>query len=124
MPIMTTEDQNTTIRPAHLIELHQIGFKLVPLGKDGKPVMSWTPIYDNPGYWTSEKIIQEASKFKNGVATVFGKTTIKDKKGSLYLYALDIDSDEAYKILFRLQNPKGRPGIFISSSNARTKCRC
>jgi hypothetical protein len=42
-----------------------------------------------------------------GVATVLGKTRIKDEKGSLYLYALDIDSDEVYKILFRLQNPNG-----------------
>ena len=104
---MTTEEQNTSIRPAQLIELHQIGFKLVPLGEDGKPVSSWTPIYDNPEYWTPEKISREASKFKNGVATVFGKTRIKDEKGCLYLYALDIDSDEVYKILFRLQNSKG-----------------
>ena len=53
------------------------------------------------------RLVQEASKFSNGVATVFGKTKIKDEKGSLYLYALDIDSDEAYKTLFRLRNPKG-----------------
>jgi hypothetical protein len=103
---MTTEEQNTSICPAQLIELHQIGFKLVPLGKDGKPVMSWTPIYDNPEYWTPDKLVQDASKFSNGVATVFGKTSIKDEKGPLYLYALDIDSDEVYKTLFRLQNPK------------------
>ena len=118
---MTTEEQNTSICPAQLIELHQIGFKLVPLGKDGKPVMSWTPIYDNPEYWTPDKLVQDASKFSNGVATVFGKTSIKDEKGPLYLYALDIDSDEVYKTLFRLQNPKrGQEYSFIVAMQERS----
>jgi hypothetical protein len=118
---MTTEEHSTSIRPAQLIELHQIGFKLVPLGEDGKPVMSCTPIYDNPEYWTPEKISQEASKFNNGVATVFGKTRIKDEKGCLYLYALDVDSDEAYKTLFRLQNPnRGHEYSFVVAMQERS----
>src|SRR5439155_21278230 len=69
--------------------------------------MPWTSIYEDPEYWTPEKLIQEAPKFTNGVATVFGKTRLKDEKGSLYLYALDIDSDEVYWTLSRLQNPNG-----------------
>ncbi|PWU80254.1 MAG: hypothetical protein DLM72_13050 [Candidatus Nitrosopolaris wilkensis] len=101
-----TEEQSTTIHPAKLIELYQIGFKLVPLGDDSTPLMPWGPIYDDPDYWTPEKLVQEAPKFKNGVATVFGKTKLKDEKGCLYLYSLDIDSDEVYQALFRLQNSR------------------
>jgi len=47
----------------------QIGFKL-PLGDDFKPYIKWTPVYDNPYYWTTEKLIKEAQQFKNGVAHV------------------------------------------------------
>jgi hypothetical protein len=32
----------------------------------------------------------------------FGKTHVKDDQGPLYLYALDIDSEDVYNILFRL----------------------
>src|SRR5438093_1734461 len=103
------EEKTSAIRPAELIELRQIGFKLVPLDVDGKPVMPWTSIYEDPEYWTPEKLIQEAPKFKNGVATVFGKTRLKDEKGRLYLYYLDIDSNQAYNILFRLQNSRSDP---------------
>jgi D5 N terminal like len=104
------EVQGVNIRPAQLIELYEIGFKPVPLGEDGKPVMPWTPIYENPEYWTHEKLIQEAPKFRNGVATVLGKTRFEDEKGCLYLNCLDIDSKEVYKILLLLENP---PGGFI-----------
>jgi P4 family phage/plasmid primase-like protien len=116
---MTKEEQNTTIRPAQLIELHKIGFKLVPLGEDGKPVESWTPIYYNPEYRTPEKLVQDAPKFKNGVATVLGKTRLSDKKGCLYLNALDIDSDEVYKVLFNLANG-GNEYSFIAEAIKNT----
>ena len=108
---MTEEEENTTIHPAELIELHNIGFKLVPLGDDFKPSIKWTPVYDNPDYWTHETLTQAhaASKFKNGVATVFGKTRLSDEKGCLYLHALDVDSNEVYNTLFGLQNPNGGP---------------
>jgi hypothetical protein len=91
------------IRPAQLIELYKIGFKLVPLDEDGKPTIAWTDIYENMNYWNPERLVQESYKFKN-VATTFGKTHLEDDQGPLYLYALDIDSEEVYKILFRLQN--------------------
>ena len=91
------------IRPAQLIGLHKIGFKLVPLDEDGKPAIAWTDIYDNVNYWNPDKLVQESYRFKN-VATAFGKTHLKDDQGQLYLYAIDIDSEEVYKILFRLQN--------------------
>ena len=81
----------------------------MPLGDNFKPSIKWTPVYDNHDYWTPEKLTQKARKFKNGVVTVFGKTRLSDEKGPLYLHALDIDSDEVYNTLFRLQNPKHSP---------------
>ena len=89
------------IRPAQLIDLNKIGFKLVALDDDGKPVIAWTDIYENVNYWNPDRLVQESYKFKN-VATTFGKTHLKDDQGPLYLYALDIDSEEVYNILFRL----------------------
>jgi hypothetical protein len=48
LPRMTTEEHRIGgIRHAQLIELHHIGFKLVPLNDDGTPAMPWTPIYAN-----------------------------------------------------------------------------
>jgi hypothetical protein len=94
------------IRPAQLIDLHKLGFKLVPLGDDSKPAIPWTSIYEDTNYWTAENLTQESHKFKN-VATTFGKTHLTDDHGQLYLYALDIDSEEVYNILFRLQNGEG-----------------
>ena len=71
------------------------------------PAMSWTPIYDDPNFWTHEKkLTKEVAKFKN-VATALGKTRLSNERGPLYLNDLDIDSDEVYKILFRLQNFNG-----------------
>ncbi|NAL78183.1 DNA primase family protein [Nitrososphaera sp. AFS] len=103
---MMTEELSTDIHPAQLLELYNIGFKLVPLGIDSTPVIPWTAIYENTEYWNPEKLVQEASKFKNGVATVFGKTRFADDKGPLYLYSLDIDSKKVYDILTNLENRK------------------
>jgi P4 family phage/plasmid primase-like protien len=92
------------IRPNELINLHNIGFKPIPLDGNNNEVESWTPIFRNPNYWTAETLKQQAYKFKN-VATVFGKTHIKDKEGrDLYLNCLDVDSDRVYDILFNLEN--------------------
>ena len=91
-----TEEQSESIHPAHLLELDRIGFKLVPLDQDGEPKIPWTPIFENPNYWSPESLARDAPKFKNGVATVFGKTHIEDEKGPLFLYSLDIDSDGVY----------------------------
>ncbi|MGC1932706.1 MAG: hypothetical protein WA667_27345 [Candidatus Nitrosopolaris sp.] len=61
--------------------------------------MPWTSIYEDPDFWSAEKLITECSKFKN-VATVFGKTHVKDSEGrDLYLNGLDCDSERVYKIL-------------------------
>ena len=76
-----------------------MGFKLVPLSSDNKPVVNWSPIYEDPTFWTAEKMVSESYKFQN-VATVFGKTHIKDSEGrDLYLNGLDCDSEPVYRIL-------------------------
>jgi putative DNA primase/helicase len=92
------------IQPDELINLLNIGFKPVPLDENNREVGAWTPIYENPDYWTDERLKQQAYKFKN-VATVFGKAHKKDEEGrNLYLNCLDIDSDKVYDILFNLEN--------------------
>ena len=88
----------TTSNRETLVEYHKMGFKLVPLSSDNKPVVKWNPIYEDPNFWTAEKMEAE-SKFQN-VATVFGKTHIKDSEGrDLYLNGLDCDSESVYRIL-------------------------
>src|SRR5947208_1726990 len=83
------------IRPETLLDLYDIGFKLVPLAEDRKtPVIKTTPIYENPNYWTPEKLVQEAYSFKN-VATVFGQNITGN-----FLNELDIDSQNVYDIIF------------------------
>ncbi|MGB7639580.1 MAG: hypothetical protein WBL88_18615, partial [Nitrososphaeraceae archaeon] len=68
------------IKPSTLVEDHKMGFKLVPLSSDNKPVVNWSPIYEDPNFWTAEKLAAESSKFQNA-ATVFGKTHTKDSEG-------------------------------------------
>jgi P4 family phage/plasmid primase-like protien len=98
-----------------LVESYKMGFKLMPLNGHNKEVEPWTPIYDNPNYWTPEKLEQESYKFKN-VATCFGKTHLKDEKGrDLYLNCLDIDSDSVYDILFNLENSRTREGYSFTA---------
>ncbi len=95
------------ISPTHLTELFDMGFtKLVPISKDGvTPIIKWTPIYDNPNYWTKEKLVKQAADFKHGVGTIFCNTGLSNDQGLLYLNNLDIDSDAVYDKLFVLQNP-------------------
>jgi putative DNA primase/helicase len=69
-------------------------FKLVPLLDNGDPAVKWGPIYENPEYWTPEKLRTEGRNCKN-IGTVFGKT-----RDGLYLNCLDIDSNTVYDILF------------------------
>jgi P4 family phage/plasmid primase-like protien len=99
-------DDNSAITVERLIKLHDIGFKLIPLDDNGKAVESWTPVYENPNYWSPERLERESYKFKN-IATCSGKTHLKDEQGKdLYLNCLDIDSDNVYFILFNLVNDK------------------
>lgn len=95
------------IRPVTLIQLHKLGFKLVPLSLEHHVLMSWTPIYEDSNFWSPEKIVTESPKFKN-VATVFGKSQVKDEKGlELQLNCFEIDSENVYVILSseKIQDP-------------------
>jgi hypothetical protein len=112
------------IRPATLIQLLKLGFKVISLSIDNGVVMSWTLIYDNPNYWSVEKLIAECSKFKN-VATVFGESHVKDEKGlDLYLNGFDCDSDYVNQILNsdQIQDPILRDKIqnLISKSGSKS----
>jgi len=92
----------------------------VALGDDSKPIQTWTPIYENPNYWTPERLTQDFDKFKN-IATVFGKSHLKDNEGKdLYLNELDIDSDNVYQILFRLKNNDGTEYSLIPMLQEKT----
>ena len=57
--------------------------------------------------WSFKKLINDHSRFRN-VATVFGKTHIKDKNGQdLFLSGFDCDSDFVYQILTsEIRNPE------------------
>ncbi len=92
---------NDIIRPATLISLYNLGFNLVPLSENHKPVVDWSSVYGNPGYWKIENFDNQAtySKFIN-VASTLGKTHIKDiENRDLYLQVLDIDSEYIHDIL-------------------------
>ncbi|MGC2575780.1 MAG: hypothetical protein WA364_30105, partial [Candidatus Nitrosopolaris sp.] len=98
---MTSTTNNVTdkgitgnIRPATLVRLHKLGFKLVPLSMDNGVVISWNLVYEEPDYWSAEKLVSTYHKFKK-VATVFGKTHVKDEQG-LDLYLNGFDGDSAY----------------------------
>ena len=54
--LVSSSERSTTDNTTSLIDLHKLGFKLVPLNESGKPVIEWTQIYDNPEYWTAEKL--------------------------------------------------------------------
>ncbi len=87
------------VKPASILSLHNLGFKLVPLSTDGKtPVMAWTSIYDDS--WQKEGLTKHYTHFSN-VATCFGKSHVKDQDDrDLYLNCLDIDSEKVYYELF------------------------
>jgi len=103
---MTTEAEIDGVHPAQLVELYKMGFtKLVGIDKDGQPTMKWTPIFEDPNYWTKEKLINQAADFKHGVATCFGNTGTIDDQGPLYNVDLDIDCEKVYDKLIVLQNP-------------------
>jgi putative DNA primase/helicase len=105
---MTVSTEESTLSSDVLTKLKNMGFKLIPLNENNRAIEPWAPIYDNPNYWTPEKIVEESYKFKN-VATCFGKTHLRDTEGrELYLNCLDIDSQYVYDILFNLRNEDGK----------------
>jgi hypothetical protein len=81
-----------------LRNLHfKVGFNIIPLrrGSAIPNVHSTNEICNNPEYWIEEKL-ESCQHLFYGVATLLGKSHIKDTDGSdLFLSALDIDSEEA-----------------------------
>src|SRR3954453_6514054 len=104
--ITTTSNVNNhskTIPSSHLMTLHDLGFKLVPLSENHVPaIKEWSPIYDNPDYWHKDRftIPTENSRFTN-VASTVGITHIKDsaENRDLYLQVFDVDSQNVCDIL-------------------------
>lgn len=112
------------IRPATLVQLYKLGFKLVPLSLEHHVVVSWTQIYEDSNYWSPEKIVSESPKFKN-VATVFGRTHVKDENGlELNLNVFDGDSKYVYQIInsATIQDPiiKGKVQHLITKSSSES----
>jgi putative DNA primase/helicase len=108
------------VRPATILTLHKIGFKVVPLGPDGKtPIIGWSPIYDVG--WNQHELSQKFGLFNN-IATCFGKSHLKDDEGrDLYLNCLDIDSAVAADSLRNYQDPSsGKRYSLIDELKSRT----
>jgi Bifunctional DNA primase/polymerase, N-terminal len=134
---------NNNIPLPTLIQYHQMGFRLVPLGDDGKiPNVSGllnpeerqqsieesktgkeepvNYIYNHPELWNEERIKKESHRFKN-VATALGKTHLKrDDGGPLYINALDIDSEHVFTTLCLLSDRNGNDCYFIDEARKST----
>ncbi|MCC2647386.1 MAG: hypothetical protein K0R16_189, partial [Nitrososphaeraceae archaeon] len=100
-----------------IISYWKIGFKLVPLDELSKsPIIPWSEIYDNPDFWSIQKIRERTDKFHN-VATTFGKSNIKDTDGKeFYFYCLDIDSDEVLKKVQPLLEQEWKLKTFVTKT--------
>ena len=96
-----TNNNHNSIEPKVLISLHRLGFKLVALSENHKPVIEWSSIYNNSEYWNIQKFNdpKEYSKFKNVVSTV-GKSHLRDSENNdLFIQVLDVDSEPVYNKL-------------------------
>lgn len=127
---------SSPIPVAEIKRLHEIGFILVPLLDDGK-----TPnthglltederqksilesedglehpvnyVVNHPDFWNDQRIEKEKTRFRN-VATLLGRTHLRDPDSrTLYVNALDIDSEQVFTILGRLYGPDGQDIYFI-----------
>jgi Bifunctional DNA primase/polymerase, N-terminal len=95
----------------------KMGFKPVPLNELSKnPAIAWSEIYDNPDFWSIEKLTEHLYKFHN-TATTFGQTHVTGSDGrKLYLYCLDIDSEEALKRVTTLLEQEWKPKTFVTKT--------
>jgi hypothetical protein len=99
------------ISPEEVINLHSLGFKVVPISEDGvTPTIEWTKVYENG--WVANELANV--KFSN-VATCFGKTHLKDESNrDLYLNCLDIDSKPVFERLAIVTDELKKERFFIS----------
>ncbi len=126
-----------------LIQYHNMGFKLIPIGDDGvTPNVNGllTPeeklisikesksgkvepvnyIYNHPEFWNEDRIKKEAYRFIN-VATTYGKTHLKDDDGKdLYLNELDIDDKEIFTRLSIIRTRDGQDRYFLDEIGKET----
>jgi hypothetical protein len=95
-----------------LQNLDRVGFKLIPLREDSvTPSVKSNDIYNNSEYWTEKKLQKDHHLFYN-VATVLGKSHVKDESGkNLFLNVIDIDSDAVSTRLAII--PKGKDVCLI-----------
>jgi P4 family phage/plasmid primase-like protien len=102
---LTEEFNGALVRPARILALHKLGFKLVPISSDGKtPGISWGPIYENG--WSEAALSQKYSDFEN-IASCFGKSHIRDQEGQdLFLNCVDIDAEKPADLLRNYEDPK------------------
>jgi P4 family phage/plasmid primase-like protien len=137
---MNYHNNNDTHQPSSLlIQYHKMGFKLVPIGYDGvtpnvggllTPEEREFSIHESksgkeeplnyicyhPEFWNEERIEREAYRFVN-VATLTGKTHLKAENDiPLYLCALDIDSEQVFTILSRLEVSNGNDYYFLDKA--------
>jgi hypothetical protein len=75
-----------------------------------------TEIYDNPDFWTIDKIELHLSKFHN-IATTFGRTHFGDSEDKeFYLHCLDIDSKEVLKRVQALLEEEWKIETFVTKT--------
>lgn len=114
---MHKTDSNGDDNHNHILHLHSLGFKLVPISADGfTPTIEWTNVYENG--WKQNEITN--FHFEN-IATCFGKTHIRDESNrELYLNCLDIDSDEVFTRLSIIVDEKGNDRFFVNELRKHT----
>jgi hypothetical protein len=100
-----------------LVKYFNMGFKLVPLDEISKgPIIPWSEIYTNSDFWSTEKLQEYSDKFHN-ISTTFGKTNVTDSDGNrLYLYCLDIDSEEVLQRVTTLLEQEWKPKTFVTKT--------
>jgi len=99
------------LSPETILNLHRLGFKLIPISMDGStPCARWGKIYENG--WNAAELLK--TEFVN-VATSFGKSHVKDENNrNLYLNCLDVDSEEAYDRLCIVLDTNQRERFLIN----------
>src|SRR5215207_3742344 len=100
-----------------LLAYLRIGFKLVPLNElSGAPAISWSEIYSNPDFWSTQKLTEHLRMFHN-IATTFGQTHVTDSQGKkLYLYCLDIDSEGVIQRVTTLLEQEWKAKTFVTKT--------
>lgn len=100
-----------------LIQHLEMGLIPIPLDKlSSTPTLSWGEIYNNPHFWSVEKLTQYVDKFYN-VATTFGESSLRDALGrKQFLHCLDIDSEEVLKKVIKVLEEEWKLKTFVTKT--------